>query len=54
MLFGYPTNSFSQIGQWNEENIAYNKKFEAKWKNPSKETLEAIGQSTYFVLLIYL
>jgi cytochrome c oxidase cbb3-type subunit 3 len=46
---GYPINSFSQIGQWNEETLDYNKKFEAKWQNPSKETLEAMGQSTYLV-----
>ena len=29
---GYPTNGFSQIGQWNEETLEYNKKFESKWK----------------------
>ena len=46
---GYPINGFSQIGQWNEETLEYNKKFESKWENPSKETLEAMGQSTYLV-----
>lgn len=46
---GYPINGFSQIGQWNEETIEYNQKFESKWQNPSKETLEAMGQSTYLV-----
>lgn len=46
---GYPTNGFSQIGQWNEETLEYNKKFETKWQNPSKETLEAMGSSTFLV-----
>ncbi len=46
---GYPINGFSQIGQWNEETLEYNAKFEKKWENPSKETLEAMGQSTFLV-----
>lgn len=46
---GYPINGFSQIGQWNEETLDYNKKFEAKWQNPSQETLEAMGSSLYLV-----
>ncbi|APW64667.1 cytochrome C oxidase subunit III [Poseidonibacter parvus] len=46
---GYPINGFSQIGQWNEETLEYNAKFEKKWENPSLETLEAMGQSTYLV-----
>jgi cytochrome c oxidase cbb3-type subunit III len=49
MTIGYPINSFSQIGQWNEETLDYNAKFEKKWENPSKETLEAMGQSTFLV-----
>jgi len=49
MTIGYPINSFSQIGQWNEEALDYNAKFEKKWENPSKETLEAMGQSTFLV-----
>lgn len=46
---GYPINGFSQIGQWNEENLEYNAKFEKKWENPSEETLQAMGESTYLV-----
>ena len=46
---GYPINGFSQIGQWNEETLEYNAKFEKKWENPSVETLEAMGQSTFLV-----
>jgi cytochrome c oxidase cbb3-type subunit 3 len=49
MTIGYPINSFSQIGQWNEEALDYNAKFEKKWENPSTETLEAMGQSTFLV-----
>ncbi|RXJ94318.1 cytochrome C oxidase subunit III [Malaciobacter molluscorum] len=47
--FGYPTNGFSQIGQWNEETIEYNKKFASKWENPSKDTLTAMGESIFLV-----
>lgn len=46
---GFPINSFSQIGQWNEETLEYNKKFEAKWQNPTNETLEAMGTSLFLV-----
>jgi len=46
---GYPTNGFSQIGQWNEETIEFNKKFESKWQNPSQETLTAMGESVFLV-----
>lgn len=46
---GYPINSFSQVGQWNEETLDYNAKFEKKWENPSEETLKAMGQSTFLV-----
>ena len=49
MTIGYPVNGFSQIGQWNEETLEYNAKFEKKWENPSEETLRAMGQSTYLV-----
>ncbi len=46
---GYPVNSFSQIGQWNEEVKAYNAKFEEKYKNPNQETLEDMGRSMFLV-----
>ncbi|CAM3563226.1 c-type cytochrome [Arcobacter aquimarinus] len=46
---GYPINGFSQIGQWNEETLEYNAKFEKKWENPSEETLKAMGQSLFLV-----
>ncbi len=46
---GYPTNGFSQIGQWNEEVNEYNARFESKWENPTNDTLVAMGESTYLV-----
>ena len=46
---GYPTNQFSQIGQYNDEVNEYNGKFKKHWDNPSKETLEAMGESTFLV-----
>lgn len=49
LTVGYPITGFSQIGQWNEETLDYNKKFEAKWQNPSQETLEAMGASLFLV-----
>jgi len=49
LTMGYPINSFSQIGQWNEETLEYNKKFEAKWQNPSEDTLSKMGESLFLV-----
>jgi cytochrome c oxidase cbb3-type subunit 3 len=48
-LVGYPIQSFSQIGQWNEETIEYNTKFADKWQNPDRDTLNAMGESIYLV-----
>ncbi|MCK9336445.1 MAG: c-type cytochrome [Arcobacteraceae bacterium] len=46
---GYPTNGFSQIGQYNEEVIEYNDKYAAKWANADEATLKAMGESLYLV-----
>ncbi|MEA3554671.1 MAG: c-type cytochrome [Campylobacterota bacterium] len=46
---GYPTNQFSQIGQYNEETLAYNAKFESKWTNITNEELVGMGQSVFLV-----
>jgi len=46
---GYPINQFSQIGQYNEEVIEYNDKFKEAHSNPTPETLQAMGQSIFFV-----
>lgn len=49
MFIGYPTNQFSQIGQYNEEVIEINKKFKKQWTNPSQNTLNKMGQSIFLV-----
>ncbi len=48
-FIGYPTNQFSQIGQYNEEVVENNAKFAKVWKNPSDETLVNIGESVFLV-----
>ena len=49
MLAGYPTWAFSQIGQWNEEVLAYNQKFESQWQDADKDTLQGMGESIFLV-----
>ena len=49
MFVGYPTNQFSQIGQYNEETNEYQAKFESKWNNISKDDLIGMGQSVFLV-----
>jgi len=46
---GYPVNSFSQIGQWNQEVKAYNKKFQETHKNADATTLQEMGESVFLV-----
>jgi cytochrome c oxidase cbb3-type subunit 3 len=46
---GYPLNAFSQIGQYNEEVLAYNKKFEEVHKNATPEVLKEMGESIFLV-----
>jgi cytochrome c oxidase cbb3-type subunit III len=46
---GYPTNQFSQIGQWNEETLEYQAKFEEKNKNIDADGLRSMGESVYLV-----
>jgi cytochrome c oxidase cbb3-type subunit 3 len=46
---GYPTNQFSQIGQYNEETLEYQAKFESKWTNITKDDLVGMGQSVFLV-----
>jgi cytochrome c oxidase cbb3-type subunit 3 len=46
---GYPTNQFSQIGQYNEETLEYQAKFESKWANISEQDLVGMGQSVFLV-----
>ena len=46
---GYPTNQFSQIGQWNEETLEHQAKFESKWANISGADLVNMGESVFLV-----
>ena len=48
-FIGYPVNAFSQIGQYNEEVLAYNKKFEEVHKNANADTLQQMGESIFLV-----
>ena len=49
ILVGYPTDQFSQIGQWNEETLEHQAKFEAKWSDISDNDLKSMGESVYLV-----
>lgn len=48
-LCGYPLNSFSSIGQYNEEVATHNIKFEEKFKNLSAKDKIAMGQNIFLV-----
>lgn len=48
-FIGYPTNQFSQIGQYNDEVKEYNAKFENKWTNIDESGLQAMGESIFLV-----
>ncbi|ECH5301396.1 c-type cytochrome [Campylobacter coli] len=48
-LWGYPLNSYSSIGEYNEEVKAYNAKFEEKFQNLSTEDKVAMGQNIFLV-----
>lgn len=49
IFVGYPLNSFSQIGQYNQEMAKHNQKYEEKWKSLSQNDLVAMGESIYLV-----
>ncbi len=46
-LLGYPTNAYSQIGEWNQENNEHKAKFEETWHDPDEYTLKAMGESIF-------
>ncbi|AWI34673.1 c-type cytochrome [Helicobacter apodemus] len=46
---GYPLNSYSQIGEYNQEVKAYNAKFEEQWKDADTEILVKMGQNLFLV-----
>lgn len=49
IFVGYPLNSFSQIGQYNQEVAVYNEKYQKKWENLSQNDLVAMGESMFLV-----
>jgi cytochrome c oxidase cbb3-type subunit 3 len=49
MFVGYPTNQFSQIGQYNEEVLEHQGKFESKWANITPAELTSMGESVFLV-----
>lgn len=46
-VLGYPVQSYSQIGEYNQEVEAHTKKFEEKWANMDAATLSAMGESVF-------
>lgn len=48
-LAGYPLNSYSQVGEYNEEVKAYNDNFEKKFANISHEDLIKMGEQAFLV-----
>ncbi|TQR32480.1 cytochrome C oxidase Cbb3 [Campylobacter sp. MIT 99-7217] len=48
-LWGYPLNSYSQIGEYNNEVAAHNANFGEKFKNLSADDKIAMGQNLFLV-----
>lgn len=48
-LAGYPLNSYSQIGEYNEESKVYDDKFVEKYKNADEKTLVEMGEASFTV-----
>lgn len=48
-LMGYPLNSYSQIGEYNDEVRAYNETFKAKHQNLDTKTLTDMGSGIFLV-----
>ena len=48
-FLGYPLNSYSQIGEYNEEVSKHNVAYESKHANADKDTLKAMGESVFLV-----
>ena len=49
IFFGFPLNSFSQIGQYNEEKKAYNERFEKEWSGLSQSDKISMGEGIFLV-----
>ncbi len=48
-LMGYPLNSYSQIGEYNQEVAVHNTKFQEKFQNLSAEDKVAMGENLFLV-----
>lgn len=48
-LAGYPLNSYSQIGEYNEESKVYDSKFVEQYKNADEKTLVEMGEASFTV-----
>lgn len=48
-LAGYPLNSYSQVGEYNEEVKAYNENFQKKFENANIDELRAMGEQVFLV-----
>lgn len=48
-IAGYPLNSYSRIGEYNEEVKAYNNNFESKFSNATPDELKAMGEQIFLV-----
>jgi len=46
-LAGYPVNAYSQIGEYNEDVAAHDKKFEAEYASISGDRLVQMGESVF-------
>lgn len=49
IFIAYPLNSFSQIGQYNEEVIQHNQTYQVKWENMTQDQLVSMGESLFLV-----
>ena len=49
ILFGYPLNAYSQIGEYNQESQTYNQKFENIHANLDSEKLREMGEQIFLV-----
>ncbi|PAF54525.1 cytochrome-c oxidase, cbb3-type subunit III [Helicobacter sp. 13S00482-2] len=49
MFVGYPLDSYSQIGDYNQQVDTHNKKFEQKWQNLDNTDLIQMGEGIFLV-----
>lgn len=49
IFVGYPLNSYSQIGDYNQQVDTHNKKFEEKWANMDDTDLIQMGEGIFLV-----